>query len=201
MDLTTDPNSALWKDAPAVFGDHSSKGTPELDYKLEVRSRWTPDNLYFLFICPYKDALFLKPEVDLEHETNKLWEWDVAEVFVGGDFEKIWQYREYQVSPRGEWVDLDIDRKEPKPEGGWLWNSGYKVAAHIDPAKHIWYGAMRIPVRSVVTTPAKLGQEFRVNFYSIQGPKPDSARHFVAWQQTGSHHHIPEKFGLLRLVD
>ena len=48
----------------------------------EVRSRWTLTHLYLLFTCPY-DKLNVKPEPVTLAETNKLWEWDVAEVFVG----------------------------------------------------------------------------------------------------------------------
>jgi hypothetical protein len=197
-DLNTDPDSTLWKDAPAVLATVSAKGEPSPGHHTEIRSRWTKDNLYLFFICPYQQ-LYFRPELDTQHETNRLWNYDVAEVFVGADFEKIWQYREFQVSPRGEWVDLDIDRKEPKPEGGWLWNSGFKVAARIDEAHKIWYGAMKIPILSITDKPVGPGFQFRTNFYRIQGPPPN--RVFVAWKVTGGNHHIPEKFGLLKLIE
>ena len=47
------------------------------------------------------------------------------------------------MSPQGEWVDLDIDLAKPHHEDGWTWNSGFVVAARIDSAAKIWYGAMR----------------------------------------------------------
>jgi hypothetical protein len=197
MDLDADPNSKLWKGVKGVFADHSARGELSPGHKTEIRSRWTKDYLYFLFVCPYKQ-LYLKPDPDTVNETNRLWNWDVAELFVGADFENIHQYREYQVSPHGEWVDLDIDRKQPKPEGGWLWNSGFKVAARIDEANKVWYGAMKIPMKSITDKPVKEGVEFRANYYRIQGPPPKKV--FVAWQATGGNHHIPEKFGLLKLV-
>lgn len=198
MDLTADPNSALWKGAPSVTTEISARGEVQPGHKTEIRSRWTPEYLYFLFICPYNE-LYLKPEFDAVNETNRLWNWDVAELFVGADFVNIHQYREYQVSPRAEWVDLDIDRKEPKPEGGWLWNSGFSVAAKIDEKSKVWYGAMKIPMKSITSKPIKSGDEFRANYYRIQGPPPKKV--FIAWQATGGNHHIPEKFGILRLVD
>ncbi len=197
MDLNVDPNSALWKDAPAVFSERSAKDTETPGHKTEFRSRWTEKNLYFLFICPYEELYLIQNPVT-DKETNKLWDRDVAEIFIGADFEKIWQYREYQVSPQGEWVDLDIDRKTPKPEGGWRWDSGYKVAAKIDKEKKVWYGAMKIPVASITDKPIKPGFEFRANYYRLQGPPP---RKSIAWRPTGTtgNHHIPESFGLLRL--
>ena len=78
-------------------------------HRTEIRSRWADKNLYLLFVCPYEE-LYAKPDPSYTAETNKLWEWDVAEVFIGSDFQNIKRYTEFQVSPRGEWVDLDIDR-------------------------------------------------------------------------------------------
>lgn len=128
--LNVDPNSALWKSAPAVFGGNNAKGQPTPGHRSEFRSRWT-DKTSTSCSSALSGLYLIQPPVT-DKETNKLWEHDAAEIFIGADFEKIWQYREYQVSPQGEWVDLDIDRKEPKPEGGWRWDSGFTVAAHID---------------------------------------------------------------------
>ncbi len=196
--LNTDPKSSLWNGAPAVFSERNAKDQPTPGHRTEFRSRWTDNYLYFLFICPYEE-LYLIPNPATDKETNKLWEHDAAEIFIGADFDRIWQYREYQVSPRGEWVDLDIDRKQPKPEGGWRWDSGFKVAARIDKDRKIWYGAMQIPVASITDKPLKPGFEFRVNYYRFQGPPPQ--RRNIAWRPTGTtgNHHIPEAFGLLRL--
>jgi hypothetical protein len=198
--LNLDPASALWKEAGVIRMTHSARGEPAPGHETEVRARWTAGHLYFLFICPY-ERLHLKPDPETARETNKLWEFDVAEVFVGADFEKIWQYREYQVSPQGEWVDLDIDRKAPKPEGGWLWNSGFEVAARIEAGAKRWIGAMKIPIASITERKAGPGFEFRANIYRIQGPPPQ--RRFVAWRPTGpgGGHHVPESFGILKLGD
>jgi hypothetical protein len=199
MELNADPASPLWRGAPAVIAERNALGELTPGHRTEIRSRWTPEHLYFLFICPYEE-LHLKPEWTAKEETNRLWEWDVAEVFIGADFENIWRYREYQVSPRGEWVDLDIDRKNPLPEGGWRWNSGFTVAARLDEAGKVWYGAMKIPVKSITEKAAAAGMEFRVNFYRLQGPGPQ--RKGIAWQALGVRsYHTPEKFGRLRLAE
>ena len=196
--LTADPNAAGWKGAPAVFAENGPRGEAVPGHRTEIRSVWTDKNLYLLFISPYQQ-LYLKDNPTTTEETNKLWEWDVAEVFIGADFENIKRYKEFQVSPRGEWVDLDIRRDSPLPEGGWRWNSGFEVKARIDEGAKIWYGAMRIPMQSIDTRPAKAGNEMRVNFDRIQGPPP---RKFVAWQPTGApSHHVPEAFGRIRLVE
>ena len=197
FNLTADPNAQPWKDAQAVIAENGPRGTPTPGHRTEIRSVWTPENIYFLFTAPYQD-LNLKPNASQETETNKLWEWDVAEVFVGWDKDNIHRYKEFQVSPQGEWVDLDIDRKNPLPEGGWQWNSGYTVKARVDEANKVWYGAMKIPMKSIDPRPAKAGNEMRINFYRLQGAKP---RKGIAWQPTNaSSYHVPEAFGTLRLV-
>lgn len=197
QELNTDPGSPLWQEAPAVVTESGPLGEPVPGHRSEIRSRWTTRYLYFLFVCPYEE-LHLIASPDTSRETNKLWDHDVAEVFIGADFKNFWQYREFQVSPQGEWVDLDIDTRQPRPEGGWKWNSNYEVKARIDHENKVWYGAMKIPVLSITARPPKPGFEFRANFYRIQGPPPD--RKFIAWRPTGKpNYHVPEAFGILRL--
>jgi hypothetical protein len=197
FELSADPNAKPWKNVAGVFAENGPKGDPTPGHRTEIRSRWTNQNLYLLFICPYEE-LYLHPNPSTTTETNKLWDWDVAEAFIGADFNNIRRYKEFQVSPQGEWVDLDIDRDHPLPEGGWRWNSGFTIKARIDAEKKVWYGEMRIPISTIDTRPPKPGLEMRINLYRIQGP-PKNKKH-IAWQPTNQDsYHVPEAFGRLRL--
>jgi hypothetical protein len=197
--LTADPDTAPWKGVKGVFMQNGPKGETVPGHRTEVRSRWTKDNVYFLFVCPY-ETLHLRPNPSQTRETNELWDWDVAEVFVGSDFDRIRSYKEFELSPQGEWVDLDIDRDHPKPEGGWLWNSGFEVKSRVDASRKIWYGEMRIPVKSIDTRTPAAGHEMRINFYRCQGPPPH--RKYIAWQPTHEEtFHVPEAFGRIKLGD
>jgi hypothetical protein len=199
FELTANPAAAPWKNVKGVFAERGPQGEAVPGHRTEIRSRWTQKNLYLLFICPY-EQLFLKENPSTTTETNLLWEWDVAEVFVGADFQRIRHYREYQVSPQGEWVDLDIDLDGAEPNKRWLWNSGMRVKARLDKEKKVWYGEMKIPIASIDSRPPAPGNEMRINFYRIQGPPPH--RKFIAWQPTHSpSYHMPEAFGKLRLLD
>ncbi len=196
--LTTDVNSAFWRTAAPAYMDADTHGNPEPKYRTEIRTRWTRQNLYILFVCPYEE-LYLKPNPTTSEETYQLWDWDVAEAFIGSDFQHIRRYKEFEMSPRGEWIDLDINLDNPKHEEGWKWNSGFVVSARIDEAAHVWYGAMKIPFPSIDTRPASAGNVLRINLFRSQGPP--AARHQVAWQAPMSNtFHVPEKFGLLKLV-
>jgi hypothetical protein len=199
VDLTANPNTPHWKRAKPVIAENGPLGKPTPNHRTEIRSLWSDKYLYFLFTCPYEE-LYLKPNPSKDTETNKLWEWDVAEVFIGADFENIRQYKEFQVSPQSEWVDLHIDRDKAWPEGGWKWNAeGFKVLGRVDAEKKIWYGEMRFAISSVDQRPPKEGNEMRINFYRLQGPGPD--RKGIAWQPTGARtYHVPESFGRIILA-
>src|SRR5450432_1516978 len=177
--LDLDPTSAFWRAARPVYMEKESFGKIVPRYRTEVRTRWTSNNLYFLFTCPYAE-LHLKPSPNTQKETNELWNWDVAEVFVGSDFQNIKRYKEFEVSPQGEWVDLDIDRDHPQTQAGIGWNSGFTSKTHIDADKKIWYCEMRIPLSTVDTRPPEPGLQMRVNLYRIEGALPN--RVHIAWQ-------------------
>jgi hypothetical protein len=195
--LNTDPASPFWQAAKAIYAEVDTGGHPLPEYRTEIRTRWTSHNIYFLFICPYK-SLYLKPSPDTLHETNELWNWNVAELFIGSDFKDIKRYKEFEVSPQNEWVDLDIDLHKPHHEDGWLWNSGFEHSSRIDSRKHIWYMTMKIPFTAVDTRPPTLGRTFRVNLFRTEGRPQDLKE--IMWQPVmGNSFHVPERFGLLRL--
>jgi hypothetical protein len=196
--LTTDVKSSFWQGSLPIYMDGDTQGKPDPKYRTEIRTRWTQDNLYFLFICPYEE-LNLKPQPTITAETYELWNWDVAEAFIGADFKNIRRYKEFEISPRGEWVDLDIDLGKPHHEDGWKWNSGFAASSRIDQAAHVWYGAMKIPYAAIDTRPAKPGNVLRINLFRSQGPA--ASRHHIAWQAPmRDSFHVPEKFGLLKLI-
>ncbi len=196
--LDLDPAAQFWREAHPIYMETDNLGKIVPRYRTEVRTRWTKNKLYFLFVCPY-EQLHLKPSPTIEKETNELWNWDVAEVFIGADFADIQRYKEFEVSPQGEWIDLDIDLHKPHHEEGWTWSSGFEVRARIDQAAHIWYGAMRIPFGAIDSRPAVPGNTLRVNLFRSQGPPPQQA---ITWQSTMSNtFHVPERFGLIRLVE
>ena len=73
------------------------------------------------------------------------------------------------------------------------------TVASIDPQKHLWYAAMRIPLAAIDTRPPAPGNTLRLNLFRSQGP----AEHLqeITWQPPMSKtFHVPEKFGLLKLV-
>lgn len=196
--LTVDPTAKVWRDAAVQTMDKDCRR--EIKYpklKTEIRSFWTDTDLYFLFRCPY-DVLNLWPADNLKPHP-KLWDRDVVEMFIGSDWQNIRRYREFEMAPTGDWIDLaiDLNRNSYDP----TWRSGWKTLAHIDKEHKIWYAACKIPLSAIGGRKVERGARWRGNLYRIDGPGPDSQRHFMCWQPTcvqrrGSNH-VPEHFGTL----
>ena len=197
--LNTDPASPVWRSAGS--GYISKDCSKQIDYpalRTEVRSFWTDTHLYLLFTCPYHDLnLFLPAQGG--GPRNKLWDRDVVEMFLGDDWQNIRHYREFEIAPTGDWIDLAIDLDHESYDQSW--RSGWKTAARIDEAAHIWYAAARIPLSAVSSSPVKPGTKWRANLYRIEGLGPDAQRHFLCWQPTcvvnRDPNHVPENFGTL----
>ena len=197
--LTLDPSLPFWREAGVVHMEKDKSGKHVPGFSAEVRTRWTKNNLYFLFASSYEE-LYLKANPNTQQETNELWNWDVAEIFIGSDFDDIQRYKEFEVSPQGEWVDLDINLHKPHHEDGWTWNSGFETAARIDRTSKMWYAAMRIPISAIDKRESAEGNTLRINLFLSQGP-PAHHRE-IAWQAPMKEtFHVPERFGLIRLVN
>lgn len=196
--LSWNPADEFWNNTPATVVSTDNFGGLQAANSTDIRSRWTKTNLYFQFTCHYTE-LFLHPNPTRALETNKLWDWDVAEVFLGSDMVNIRRYREFEMSPQAEWLDIDIDLAHANPAQGWTWNSGMEVTASVDKDHHVWYGAMRIPYKAIDSHSAAEGNSLRFNFYREQGPP--TRRIEIAWQPTLQRsYHVPERFGMLRLT-
>ncbi len=197
--LSADPQAAVWKKTASAWIVKDCTRT--LDYpetRTEVRAFWTDQDLYFLFRCPYQ-VLNLWLPAQTDKPRVKLWDRDVVEMFLGDDWTNIRHYREFEIAPTGDWIDLAIDLDKKNYDHSW--RSGWQTMGRIDQAHKTWYAAARIPLKSVSTAPVKRGTKWRMNLYRIDGQGPDPQRHFLCWQPTcvvnRDPNHVPEHFGTL----
>jgi hypothetical protein len=198
-ELTTDPNSAPWSSAArtSIVKDC----THVVEYKpLEttVRGFWTDKDLFLLFECPYKQLNLWLPAKG-GGPRDKLWDRDVVEMFLGDDWKNIRHYREFEIAPTGDWIDLAIDLDQKSYDQ--TWRSGWTTTARIDKKAKVWYAAARIPLAAVTKQRVKAGTMWRANLYRIEGLGADARRHFMCWQPTcvvnRDPNHVPENFGTL----
>lgn len=196
--LTADPDAPYWKEAPVVFASTDRYGKPVAGSATEIRSRWTNRNLYFLFRSRF-ESMRLTEKPSSAKETWGLWDFDVVEIFIGHDLEKIHLYKEFEVSPQDEWVDLEVDRERKGKEIDWLWNSNFRFKNGVDRTAKVWVCEMQIPWEAIAPKIPIERTEFRMNAYRIEGSDP--GRKYMAWQAVHSpSYHTPRAFGRLRLV-
>lgn len=195
--LTADPASPAWAAIAPVFMDRNPIGQPVPGHRTEIRSRWTGQALYFLFVCPY-EKLSPNPSPNPAAENRTLWKWDNMEFFLGADFTNLWHFAEISISPQEEWYDL-LRGKPEEAGGGFRWSSGLKVKARVDSERKVWFGEIMVPFASFDRRKPQPGNRLRVNFIRGQGPLPDTV--YVAWQPTGTMNDfpLPKVFGTLVL--
>jgi Carbohydrate family 9 binding domain-like len=197
-----DPSKPSWKQAESAEFDTSASGKshfPEISTR--VASVWTDSNIYFLFLCHY-DSLNVYQGEDPKVERWRLWDRDVAEVFLNPQPERVNHYYEFEMAPNNQWIDLEIDRTKDAFNNA-SWNSGFDHATRIDAKNYVWTAEMRIPVSSMNVNAMHPGVEWRANFFRASGEGGDDRRKFLAWSiiPEGKTFHVPTRFGILRLVN
>lgn len=204
VDIVPDGNlgKKFWSSAKRVRFDEaafSREKYPKI--KTIVASRWTANYLYLAFWCHYQTLNTYQGE-DPAVERMGLWEKDVVESFINPQPEHPSHYYEFEVAPTNQWIDLEIDL-DRTPSGNPKWNSGFKHATRIDPARHVWTSEWRIPAQSMKVERIRPNAEWRLNFYRSDGP--DDARRNLSWgavprKDVPALFHQPASFGTIRFV-
>ena len=100
--------------------------------------------LYVRFRCRYR-AIDVFPDAESNGRRDELWDRDVAEVFLQPDRFGEKYYKEFEVSPNGQWLDLDIT-----PEG---LRTHHQRDAKLGQARRIqhaqWTAELAIPMAAI----------------------------------------------------
>jgi hypothetical protein len=189
------PPAVEWQLAnPITFSSDWRGKNPDPLVETEVRVLWSEQNLYIRFNCRYRE-LYVFDDSDPNGRRDHLWERDVAEVFLQPTASLGGHYMEFEVSPNGMWVDLDIF-----PGGRSDLKSGVKCSAALNELERMWQAEMTIPLKAL-TESFNPCESWRVNFYRVEGHK--EPRTYLAWQPTHTREpnfHVPEAFGGLRFA-
>ena len=179
---------------PIVFSSDWQGKNPDPSRETEVRILWSEQTLYLRLECHYRE-LYVFEDSDPNGRRDHLWDRDVAEAFLQPDPSRPRFYREFEVSPNGMWIDLDIF-----PGGLGDLKSGLQRSVTVNAESHIWTAELAIPIRALTTRfdPTKT---WRANFYRIEGF--NEPRAYLAWQPTRTpepNFHVPSAFGFLRFA-
>jgi alpha-galactosidase len=186
------PAEQVWEKTPAIHFAHDWQGKNEdPGRKTEARLLWTPDVLLVRFLARYR-SLTVFADAAPNGRRDQLWERDVAEVFLQPVGSEGRHYKEFEVSPNGFWIDLDIAQGEKRDL-----KSGLKRRVRIDEKRKIWKAELALPIKRLTARFNPAGA-WRVNFYRVEGPS--EPRFYSAWRPTGTpvpNFHVPESFGTL----
>jgi alpha-galactosidase len=193
--LNASQPSPEWKAAtPVTFWSDWQGKNPDPNRETRVSALWSPETLYLRFECRYRD-LYLFADSEPNGRRDQLWERDVAEAFLQPDPSRPAIYKEFELSPNGLWIDLDI-----APGAKSDLQSGLQRSVVLDEAAHAWSGELAIPMKAL-TPEFDSTSIWRVNFFRVEGQQ--EPRGYYAWQPTYTprpNFHVPSAFGRMRFA-
>lgn len=175
-------------------------GAPAPEHlRTRVCAFWSPTHLSICFAGFYRELRTAPPRDGAAGKTPGLWELsDVYEAFIGPSARSDGKYREFQVAPDSQWIDIDIDAGGETRTADFDWRSGMVARSALDEGRRVWRAVMAIPLAAFSAVPRQ-GDTWDANFYRIAGP-PDCAS-YLAWSPVGAiAFHQPRKFGTLLFV-
>ena len=183
---------ASWESAfPLRFNADWQGKNADSARETEVRLLWTPETLFLRFHARYR-TITVFADAEANGRRDQLWDRDVAEVFLQPDRSHFRRYKEFEVSPNGFWIDLDIAPGEKHDL-----KSGLKQRVVLNEEQRTWTAQLAIPIVCLVTQ-FDHTVAWRVNFYRVEGAQ--EPRFYSAWRPTGTkvpNFHVPEAFGEL----
>jgi alpha-galactosidase len=190
------PANEQWANAPKHYFDADWQDrNADPQRATAVQLLWTPQTLFIRFTAHYRNiTVFTDSEAD--GRRYELWDRDVAEVFLQPDSSDAWRYKEFEVSPNGFWLDLDISSGKNENL-----RSGMLRRVNIDEKNKVWIADIALPMKSL-TPHFDPEISWRVNFFRVEGPA--EPRFYSSWRATNSprpNFHVPEAFGTLRFED
>jgi alpha-galactosidase len=185
------PQIADWERArPLSFCSDWQGNNADPQRETQVRLLWSPQFLYLRFRNTFRE-IHVFPESN--QRRDHLWDRDVAEVFLQPDGFDATHYKEFEVSPSGNWIDLVIS-----PAGGVSLECALKARAAVDRVSRVWSAELALPMKCL-TENFDPSRDWRVNFFRAEGIDPH--RFYSAWRATRTPHpnfHVPERFGTLK---
>ena len=186
------PRPTSWeRAAPLRFNADWQGKNADPARETEVHLLWTPETLFLRFRARYR-TITVFAGAEPNGRRDQLWDRDVAEAFLQPDGSTLRRYKEFEVSPNGFWIDLDIAPGEKRDL-----ESGLRRRVALNEAQKAWTAELAIPMKCLMakfdpTTP------WGVNFYRVEGMR--EPRFYSAWRPTRTpvpNFHVPEAFGEL----
>ena len=189
------PLAKVWESASAVRFNTDWQGkNADPQRETEVRLLWMPETLYLRFLAKYR-TITVFSNAEPNGRRDQLWDRDVAEVFLQPNGSSLRHYKEFEVSPNGFWIDLDIAPGEKRDL-----QSGLRRRVALNETSRTWMAELALPMKCL-TQRFDPSERWKVNFYRVEGAS--EPRFYSAWRPTNTTHpnfHVPEAFGDLIFI-
>src|SRR5215472_5328410 len=134
------PAPASWERAFSLRFNADWQGkNPDAARETEVRLLWTPEILFLRFRARYR-SITVFSDSEANGRRDQLWDRDVAEAFLQPDRSNSRRYKEFEVSPNGFWIDLDIAPGEKRDL-----HSELRRRVTLDETRKTWAAELAIP--------------------------------------------------------
>jgi alpha-galactosidase len=195
-DLEGFPKKPEWERAQTLrFSSDWQGKNADPERQTKVRLLWTPETFFLRFHARYR-TITVFPDAEPNGRRDQLWDRDVVEVFLQPDPSIPRRYKEFEVSPNGFWIDLDIAPGEKHDL-----KSGLLRRVVLEEASKAWTAVLALPMECLVTRFDPTAK-WKVNFYRVEGAA--EPRFYSTWRPTGTtvpNFHVPEAFGSLIFAD
>jgi len=186
------PTSLAWGRSVLLRFDTDWRGeNADPERETEVQMLWTSEWLFLRFRARFR-VITVFPDAETNGRREQLWDRDVAEAFLQSDPSQTRRYKEFEISPNGFWIDLDIAPGEKRDL-----KSGLRRRVILDEAAKTWVAELALPMKCLIE---RFDPEvsWKVNFYRVEGAA--EPRFYSAWEPTRTaapDFHVPEAFGEL----
>jgi len=186
------PPAAAWPSAPPIHFNADWQGLhADPSRATEVRLLWSPETLFLKFHAHFREITVFQ-DSQPSGRRDHLWDRDVAEAFLQPDSSDPLRYKEFEVSPNGMWIDLDLSHGKRRNL-----QSALRRRVQLHPNAQSWIAELAIPMHSL-TPSFDPRAPWRANFFRVEGPA--EPRFYSAWNPTQTpqpNFHVPEAFGNL----
>jgi len=192
-DLGTDFwRAAQWQ---AISTQWNGEGV-DPQWETSFAARWTEHFLYFGFHAAFKNLTMVDRPL-VQERTHNLWDKeDVVEIFMAPDLSRPNCYKEFELSPSTQWIEIDLDRDRDVKDFDWV--GGMEPRSAVNMVRRRWQAEFRVPLKSLGLNGMGAGTRVALNAYRVEL----KSHLYLAWNPTMTpkpDFHVPRRFGRMFL--
>ncbi|MBZ5535499.1 MAG: carbohydrate-binding family 9-like protein [Acidobacteriia bacterium] len=195
--LTADLGTEFWEAAQwqAISTQWNGEAV-DPQWETSFAARWTEDFLYFGFHSRFQNLTMVDRPL-VQTRTPSLWDKeDVVEIFIAPDLKRPNRYKEFELSPSAQWIEIDLDWDRNLKNFNWA--AGMESRSTVNMVRRQWQAEFRVPLGSLEMKGVAAGTCVALNAYRVEL----RSCLYLAWNPTMTpkpDFHVPQRFGQMFL--